>query len=132
MQDPAGQPRVHSGQGLGAELNGPVVRGGELISRFEKDCDLIRAAGRTPPRGEIIFHGSNFQAALSNPLRNQTGMKPSTILSALALVLVSEMRTNQKIADALRGPAVADATEPGASSGSELRDARNDLKRARL
>ncbi len=59
-------------------------------------------------------------------------MKPSTILSALALVLVSEMRTNQKIADALRGPAVADATEPGASSGSELRDARNDLKRARL
>lgn len=65
-------------------------------------------------------------------------MKPSIILSALALlaalalVLVSEMRLNQKIEDDLRGTAAPDATEPEASSGSELRDARNDLKRARL
>lgn len=63
-------------------------------------------------------------------------MKPSTILSglvllaALALLLVNELRTNQKIAEALRAqPAPA----PGASGPgeAELRDALNSLKRAR-
>lgn len=73
---------------------------------------------------------------MSNPVWNDPLMKPSTILSglmllaALALVLVNEMRTTQKIADALRAQPAPTPVVSGPDE-AELRDALNNLKRAR-